>query len=250
MQPIVWVNANLMNAQKRSCHARRAFSLIDVLVSLAIISVLIGLMLPALSSIRETSRKVVCSSNIRQLGLSMAMYADDYKGRLPYSAYYSKSLSTSSEQFEGPEKLMLARIGGNMNKWDGLGLLFGRQYCSAAQVYYCPSHKSIHRYDAYSDGWNGAPIDVLTNFQYRGGSANNVTNLNQMPDRISLITDGLAMQTDFNHAVGGNVVASDLSIGWFDKTAQTLDLPSSYADTSAKEKLQTAWSIIDFSIFK
>jgi hypothetical protein len=222
--------------------------LIDILVSLAIITVLIGLMLPALTAIRETTRKVVCSSNIRQIGISTAIYADDYKGQLPYSAYYAKSISIADAFL--PEDLMRARIGPAANKWDGLGLLFGKQYCTAGQVYYCPSHKSIHRYELYAPGWNGGPFDVFTNYQYRGGTADNKQNLTQIADRISLVADGMASSFDFNHAVGSNVVASDLSVVWYDGTSSQLDLPANYDDPTAKDKLKAAWMAIDRAISK
>lgn len=255
MRAIVWVKKNPQRAQTRQPSLRRGFTLLDVLVSMAVIAVLIGLMLPALTAIRETSRKVVCSSNIRQLGLSTAMYADDYKGQLPHSAYYEKSLQYNQDPFEGADKLMMARIGDASNKWDGLGILFGRQYCSAAQVYYCPSHKSRHTYEFYKNGWHGAQEDVFTNFQFRGGAPDSVnsrgtSNLNKMPDRISLIADGLASGFDFNHAVGGNIVASDLSVAWFDNTNGLLDLPTTYDAPDAKDKLFNAWELIDRSLGK
>lgn len=251
MPAIVWVSTMPQRAQKRRTSSRRGFTLIDVLVSLAIIAVLIGLMLPALSSIRETSRKVVCSSNIRQIGLSTAMYADDYRGQLPYSRYYQKSLPSYVGPSDfAPDRLMMARLGFPDNKWDGLGLLFGRQYCSAAQVYYCPSHKAQHRYETYVDGWNGAPINVFTNFQYRGGTSDGVNNFNNMSSRIALVADGLASDYDFNHAVGGNIVASDLSISWFEDAGHALRLPDAYTDPQAKDKLQSAWTLIDFTLFK
>lgn len=249
MRAIVRVCTNSQQPQAQRATFVRAFTLIDVLVSMSVIAVLIGLMLPALTAIRETGRKVVCSSNIRQIGLSTAMYADDYKGQLPHSRFYAKSLRNNAFTIE-PQDLMKARIGLPTNDWDGLGLLFGKQYCSAGQVYYCPSHKNNHRYDNYSAGWNGGPIDVLINFQYRGGNETGQANLNKMPERISLVADGLASGFDFNHAVGGNIVASDLSVSWFDDSAHSLLLPTGYDDPNAKDKLQTAWTEIDRMLFK
>jgi len=248
VRAIVRVCAYAEQRQARRLRAPRAFTLIDILVSMAVISVLIGLMLPALTAIRETTRKVVCSSNIRQIGLSTAMYADDYKGQLPHSRFYEKSLYTSIESIASSD-LMRARIA-EFNDWDGLGLLYGKQYCSAAQVFYCPSHKSVHRYERYSTGWRGGPYDVYTNFQYRGGSVDKKSNLSSMPDRISLMADGMASTFDFNHGVGGNVVASDMSVAWFEGTSSALDLPFGYDDPAAKAKLQQAWLAIDDALFK
>lgn len=248
MRAIVWAKETADSVPRRCRMHRSAFSLIDVLVSVSVIVVLIGLMMPALTAIRETTRKVICSSNIRQIGLSTAMYTTDYKGQLPFSRNYEKSYRVG-ETFL-PQDLMKARIAWPTSDWDGLGLLFGRQYCSASQVFYCPSHKSNHRFEEYSTGWNGAPIDVFTNFQYRGGNAFGQANLNKIPDRISLLADGMASEFDFNHSVGGNIVASDLSVVWFDDSAHSLVLPTSYDDPAAKDKLQSAWREIDRALYK
>ncbi len=61
---------------------RRAFSLIELLVSIAILSVLMALLLPAAQAVREASRRTTCKNNLRQLALGMQMYVDAH-GKLP-----------------------------------------------------------------------------------------------------------------------------------------------------------------------
>ncbi|MFM9995641.1 MAG: type II secretion system protein [Phycisphaerales bacterium] len=63
------------DATPRPC--RRAFTLIELLVVIAIIALLIGIILPALGSARESGRSVLCLSNLRQLSMGWNAYADE-----------------------------------------------------------------------------------------------------------------------------------------------------------------------------
>ena len=71
---------------------RRGFTLVELLVVLAVIAILASLLLPALAGAKSRAHTVKCMNNLRQIGLASAMYVDDREdGELPASQHTGKS---------------------------------------------------------------------------------------------------------------------------------------------------------------
>jgi prepilin-type N-terminal cleavage/methylation domain-containing protein/prepilin-type processing-associated H-X9-DG protein len=71
---------------------RRSFSLIELLVCIAIMAVLLAILLPGLAGARARSRGVKCASNLRQLGQAFQMYAGEYRGQAMPLAYTAAAI--------------------------------------------------------------------------------------------------------------------------------------------------------------
>lgn len=73
----------------RRSHPHRSsggFTLIELLVVIAIIAILAAILFPVFAQAREKARQTTCTSNLKQIGLAVLMYAQDYDETLPYAA--------------------------------------------------------------------------------------------------------------------------------------------------------------------
>ncbi len=78
---------SVANAAQRDPRPRRGgFGLVELLVTMAVIAVLLGMLLPALGRARESANRAKCLSNLRQLALAFTMYLNENKSRFPRPA--------------------------------------------------------------------------------------------------------------------------------------------------------------------
>lgn len=85
-------------------HSRRqsAFTLIELLVVIAIIAILAAILFPVFAQARESARKTVCLSNIKQLGLGVMMYVQDYDETFPCNSYDTPPLGITDTDSGNP----------------------------------------------------------------------------------------------------------------------------------------------------
>jgi len=71
----------------RPAGRRVGFTLVELLVVVAIIGTLVALLLPAVQSVRAAARRTQCGSNMRQVGLAMGQFCDSHRGRFPETSH-------------------------------------------------------------------------------------------------------------------------------------------------------------------
>ncbi len=233
----------------RLAHAagRGGFTLIDILVSIAIIAVLIGILLPSLAMVRSSTEKVVCASNIRQAGLGLHMFAMDNNDYLPQSTY---SLG-GGEQWNTTPLQLRFEVGNRGDEsldshyWDGLGFLIGQNYLSDGQIFYCPSHLGENTYENFLPQFNGGDGDIIANYQYRGIGPNGEQRLDQFVSTVALVSDGFRDLDEINHPNGMNVLRASMGVSWFRDANLTAISNAILGSAGDEDGWQNRWDLLD-----
>ena len=111
---------------RRKSVISQGFTLIELLVVIAIIALLASILFPVFARARENARRATCQSNMKQIGLALTQYAQDYDERLPGSI----------RDANGASSLFLLNT---YVIWDDLIY----PYCKSTQIFVCPSVASL-----------------------------------------------------------------------------------------------------------
>ena len=92
-----WLKNKAGKTEKTMRHTPRGFTLIELLVVISIIAMLISILLPALRAARSAARASQCGSHLRQMGIALGAYVNDYETYMPhsYNAMYSPGVDQS-----------------------------------------------------------------------------------------------------------------------------------------------------------
>jgi len=111
------------------------FTLIELLVVIAILSLLIAILLPALSQARHQARRVACASNLRQVGVAIHLYADDFGDTIPFGPAGRPVTGSNFYTVTGNVTSLLSLEDGAPV---GLGLLLEDYLAHQPTVIFCP----------------------------------------------------------------------------------------------------------------
>lgn len=110
------------------------FTLIELLVVIAIIAVLAGMLLPALSKVKDTSYAIKCASNFGQAGKVILLYMEDYNGHMPVATNATFNYTNGCMKDYWPKRSTVGNI-------EQFGALYNAEGTSYNSLFACPAHK-------------------------------------------------------------------------------------------------------------
>ncbi len=159
----------------------RAFTLVEMLVVIAITAVLVSVLLPVLGKARDETYKTACLANQRQIGVAIATYASAYKNNIPGNAHNPqgklgrglyKSIGPGgattvwSHEPSGPGLRFDKSQNADDFTWHGLGLIWATEFIpynlTGAKIFWCPAERR-GRFMGATTNWGYGPGQWFNN---------------------------------------------------------------------------------------
>lgn len=227
----------------------RGFTLVELLVVIGIVAVLIAVLLPVLGRARESARRAVCLSNLRQTGLVLQTYAGDNSGRVPIG-YRSGFKQFNSMVYSGTSK-----------KFCLFGILYLNKKLTPPEAFFCPSNDDPQsNFQTEANPWPPG-VDPAKNvfagygfrpehqlndeFHIYGGFVPTLTSFGK--NAILADLTATPQRLDLRHRDGVNVLYGDFSTAWVARSAFETPLLACPTAPSkdANPHQDQIWAILD-----
>lgn len=153
------------------CKKKNCFTLIELLIVIAIIAILSAMLLPTLNAAREKGKRAACGSNLKQIGFGLLSYANDYNGWFPVAVSGGTVYPIYSNKYP--------------YSWRYNAPLLCPGYIASGKIFFCPSSRDTVTFESsWTPGRYGSDY-----FQYFGSSKNKAPRTNRDKPQSTLVTD-------------------------------------------------------------
>ncbi len=123
----------MMSERTLMARKLRGFTLIELLVVIAIIAVLLAIIMPTMRKVKEVTRETLCKSNLKNVGLAVQMYLDDYDRKIP------DTQSSNQHQWFEADGVTYRKPGSGSTYW---GIYYRDYIKDQTKIFGCPSFQS------------------------------------------------------------------------------------------------------------
>ena len=222
----------------------RAFTLIELLVVIAIISILAAILFPVFARARENARRTSCLSNMKQIGLGVMQYTQDYDEKYPPAWYGASAANVNIDSSKPSGRFRVGSPIGNYVTW--MDFIF--PYVKSTQLFVCSSSRAASTTPnySYSVAFSGVgayvaafggttpadtpialaavkrPAEVVSIIEYTSSYAYTVT-----PSNVLTYINDPAYPTILTpHLDGGNAIFADGHAKWRTRSTIASQIPT------------------------